>query len=183
MATTPAHATTADGELRLARQTPEVARTASASQRFTVTFVVEGTGLLELQHALAGRVAGVGVDRVSRLGTTVSLHGVEQGREGEVFHEVQAAIDDVNRSRKAAREVSDQRRSATEEADAVSAAQLQAVRKGFASAAQAAASNGSSHIQPSRQGEETADRAVDACDDDAAGWRRSHREATNGNGF
>jgi hypothetical protein len=139
MATIAAESTTSDGNVRLSSAAPEVARSASAPDRFTVKFDLDGAGLLELQSVLTARMVGVGVERVSRIGTTVSLHGVEQGREGEVFHELQAAIDDVNGSRKAASEVAEQRRSATEAADAASEVQLQAVRESFATAARSSA--------------------------------------------
>ena len=139
MATIAAEPTTSDGNVRLASAAPEVARSASAPDRFTVKFDLDGAGLLDLQSVLTARMVGVGVERVSRIGTTVSLHGVEQGREGEVFHELQAAIDDVNGSRKAASEVAEQRRSATEAADAASEVQLQAVRESFATAARSSA--------------------------------------------
>ncbi len=139
MATIAAESTTPDGNVRLASAAPEVARSASAPDRFTVKFDLDGAGLLDLQSVLTARMVGVGVERVSRIGTTVSLHGVEQGREGEVFHELQAAIDDVNGLRKAASEVAEQRRSATEAADAASEVQLQAVRESFATAARSSA--------------------------------------------
>jgi hypothetical protein len=139
MATIAAQPETSDGNVRLASAAPEVARSASAPDRFTVKFDLEGAGLLDLQNVLTARMVGVGVERVSRIGTTVSLHGVEQGREGEVFHELQAAIDDVNGSRKAASEVAEQRRSATEAADAASEVQLHAVRRSFAAAARSSA--------------------------------------------
>ena len=139
MATIAAEPPTSDGNVRLAGAAPEVARSASAPDRFTVKFDLDGAGLLDLQSVLTARMVGVGVERVSRIGTTVSLHGVEQGREGEVFHELQAAIDDVNGSRKAASEVAEQRRSATEAADAASEVQLQAVRESFATAARSSA--------------------------------------------
>ena len=139
MATIAAESTTSDGNVRLANTAPEVARSASAPDRFTVKFDLDGAGLLDLQSVLTARMVGVGVERVSRIGTTMSLHGVEQGREGEVFHELQAAIDDVNGSRKAASEVAEQRRSATEAADAASEVQLQAVRESFATAARSSA--------------------------------------------
>jgi hypothetical protein len=141
MATIAAEQSTSDGRVQLARTAPEVARSASAPDRFTVKFDLEGAGLLDLQNVLTARMVGVGVEHVSRIGTTVSLHGVEQGREGEVFHELQAAIDDVNGSRKAASDVAEQRRSATEAADAASEVQLQAVRESFAAARSSAPSS------------------------------------------
>lgn len=134
MATISAESATSHGNLRLANKDPEVAHSASASDRFTVKFTLEGTDLRELENELARRVASIGVARVSRMGMAMSLYGVEKGREGEVFHEVQAAIDDVNTSRKVAWKDAQHRRSATEAAEAVSEAQLQEVREGFRAA-------------------------------------------------
>ena len=134
MATVLAESATSQDKLRLAKKDPEVARSASASDRFTVTFTLEGTRLLELQDLLAARLAGIGVERVSRMGMRMSLYGVVHGREGEVFHELQAAIDDVNRAREAEWEDMEHRRSATEAAAAVSETQLQAVRESFETA-------------------------------------------------
>jgi hypothetical protein len=57
-----------------------------------VTFTLEGAHLLELQEALEPRLAGIGVERMHRFGMTVSLSGVEEGREAEVYAEIQAAI-------------------------------------------------------------------------------------------
>jgi hypothetical protein len=65
---------------------------------------------------------------------TVSLSGVEQGREAEVYAEIQAAIGEVNRARGAARENAELERSASEAAAAVSEAQLQAVDESFRAA-------------------------------------------------
>jgi hypothetical protein len=141
MATISVESATSNDTVRLARKPPEVARSSAGSERFTVKFELEGTGLLELQNALTARAASVGVERISRMGTTLSLHGVEHGRESEVFFEVQAAIDDVNRARQAAEEISEQRRLATEEANAVSDAQVRAVRESFAAAARSAPSS------------------------------------------
>jgi hypothetical protein len=67
-------------------------------------------------------------------------YGVEHGREAEVFHELQAAIDDVNRAREAAWEDVEHRRSTTEAAAVVSEAQLQAVRESFETARRSASS-------------------------------------------
>ena len=138
MATILAESATSQDKLRLANKDPEVASSASASDRFTVTFTLEGTRLLELQDRLAARLPEIGVERVSRMGMKMSLHGVEHGREGEVFHELQAAIDEVNRAREAAWEDVEQRRSATEAAAAVSEAQRQAVRESFETARRSA---------------------------------------------
>lgn len=131
MATISPESTAPDGGLRLADVDPEVEHYASGSDRFVVKFTLKGTDLLQLQKVLAPRLAGVGVGRSSRIGMTISLYGVEQGREGEVFALVQAAIDEVNRSRQAARENEAHERSASEAAAVISEAQLEAVREGF----------------------------------------------------
>jgi hypothetical protein len=123
-----------DGELRLADSDPKIQHSASGSDRFVVTFTLEGVHLLELQEALEPRLAGIGVERIHRFGMTVSLSGVEQGREAEVYAEIQAAIEEVNRARGAARENAEHERSASEAAAAVSEAQLQAVGKSFRAA-------------------------------------------------
>jgi len=136
MATTSPDSATPSGQLRLAAKDPEVEHAASGSERFTVKFALEGTNLLELENALAPRLAGVGVERISRSGMTITLYGVEQGREGEVFHEVQAGIDEVNRTRRAAADDAEDRRSATEAAGAVADARLRSVREGFQTARQ-----------------------------------------------
>jgi hypothetical protein len=138
MATVTSESGTPHGELRLADRDPEVTRSASGSDRFNVKFTLEGIDFLELQNVLTPRLAGVGVERMDRSGMTMMLYGIEQGREGEVLAEVEAAIDDVNRARKAAREDAEHQRSATEAADAVSEAQLQTVRDSFRSARQSA---------------------------------------------
>jgi hypothetical protein len=121
-------------ELTLADKDPEVEHSGSKSDRFSVTFGVEGTNLLELQNMLTPRLAGVGVERISRSGLTMTLYGVEQGREGEVFHEVAAAIDDVNRARRAAFSDAERRRSASEAANAASDVRLEEVRESFQAA-------------------------------------------------
>jgi hypothetical protein len=131
MATITPESTAPDGGLRLADVDPEVEHYAAGSDRFVVKFTLKGTDLLQLENVLAPRLAGVGVGRSSRVGMTISLYGVEQGREGEVFAEVQAAIDEVNRARQAARETKEHERSASEAAAVISEAQLEAVREGF----------------------------------------------------
>jgi hypothetical protein len=131
MATITPESTAPDGGLRLADVDPEVEHYASGSDRFVVKFTLKGTDLLQLQNVLAPRLAGVGVGRSSRIGMTISLYGVEQGREGEVFALVQAGIDEVNRARRAARESEKHERSASEAAAVISEAQLEAVREGF----------------------------------------------------
>ena len=95
---------------------------------------MEGVDLLELENVLRPRLAAVGVQRISRFGLTVSLHGVQEGREGEVFHELQAAIDDVNAARAAAREDRERRRPETEAAARVREGRLDKVRKAFEAA-------------------------------------------------
>jgi hypothetical protein len=125
---------TAHGELRLADKDLDITRSASGSDQFNVQFTLEGVNFLELQNVLTPCLAGVGVERIDRSGMTMTLYGVEQGREGEVLAEVEGAIADVNRARKAAREDAERQRSATEAADAISEAQLQTVRERFKAA-------------------------------------------------
>ena len=125
------------GTLALADRNPEVEHSGSASGRFNVKFAIEGTNLLELQNVLTPRLAGVGVERVDRSGLTITLHGVEQGREGDVFHEVETAIDEVNQARAAAYAQAERRRSASEAADAAAEVQLQEVRASFQAAGKA----------------------------------------------
>src|SRR5215210_1597972 len=110
-------ATNGHVRLRLAAKDPRITQSGS-SDRFTVEFTMEGVDLRELQNLLRPRLAAAGVQRISRLGMTISLHGVEEGREGEVFHELQMAIDDVNSGREAAREDRDWHRSYAEAAEA-----------------------------------------------------------------
>ncbi len=117
-------------DLRLANKDPEVTRSGSGD-RFTVKFTMEGVALLELQNVLEPRLAAVGVERISRFGMTISLHGVEAGREGEVFHELETAIEDVNRLRKSARGERERSRAAAEAADALVVGRLETVRHGF----------------------------------------------------
>jgi hypothetical protein len=62
---------------------------------------------------------------------TIGLHGVEAGRESEVFHELASAIEDVNTARQRARGEREQRRSATEATEAALESRLDAVRGGF----------------------------------------------------
>lgn len=138
MATVKSESATPHGELRLADRDPDVTHSASGSDRFNVKFTLEGVDVLELQNMLTPRLAGAGVERMSRSGMTVTLYGIEQGREGEVLAEVEGAIADVNRARKAAREDAEHQRSATDAAEAVSEAQLQTVRDSFRSARQSA---------------------------------------------
>jgi hypothetical protein len=134
MATITPESAAPDGGLRLADVDPEVEHYASASDRFVVKFTFKGTDLLQLQNVLAPRLAGVGVGRSTRIGMTISLYGVAQGREDEVFAVVQDAIEEVNRSRQAARENEEHDRSALEAAAVISEAELEAVRESFRTA-------------------------------------------------
>jgi hypothetical protein len=134
MATITPESAPRDGELRLVDSGPKIEHSASGSDRFVVTFTLEGVHLLELQEALEPRLAGIGVERIQRFGMTISLSGVERGREAEVYAEIQAAIEEVNRARGAAREDAEHERSASEAAAAVSEAQLQEVGEGFRAA-------------------------------------------------
>src|SRR5215218_6799918 len=99
MATITPESGTRDGELRLADSDPEIKHSASNSDRFVVKFTLERVHLLELQEALEPRLAGIGVERIHRFGMTVSLSGVERGLKAEVYAEIQAAIEEVNRAR------------------------------------------------------------------------------------
>jgi hypothetical protein len=134
MATITPESAPRDGKLRLADSDPKIQRSASGSDRFVVTFTLEGVHLLELQEALEPRLAGIGVERIHRFGMTVSLSGDEEGREAEVYAEIQAAIEEVNQARSAARQTAEHERSASEAAAAVSEAQLQAVGESFRAA-------------------------------------------------
>lgn len=129
MATTPS-STERQTDLRLADMDPEVTHSGSGD-RFTVKFTMEGVDLRELQNLLAPRLAAVGVERISRFGMTMSLYGVEAGREGEVFHELESAIEDVNRLRESARDDRERSRSAAEAADARAEGRLEDVRDEF----------------------------------------------------
>ncbi len=117
-------------DLKLANKDPEVTHSGSGD-RFTVKFTMEGVALLELQNVLTPRLAAVGVERISRFGMTMSLHGVEAGRESEVFHAVATAIEDVNTLRETARDERERSRSAAEAADARAEGRLETVRQGF----------------------------------------------------
>ncbi len=117
-------------DLRLADTDPEVTHSGSGD-RFTVKFTMEGVDLLEMQNVLAPRLAAVGVERISGFGMTMSLYGVEAGREGEVFHELESAIVDVNRLRESARDERERSRSAAEAAEVLAEGRLEKVRDGF----------------------------------------------------
>lgn len=121
-------------ELRLADQDLEVAHAAGPGGRYTVEVALEGPDLLELQNVLTPRLATIGVDRVSRVGTTLSLYGVEAGREHEVFEVLRTAIADVNELRQTVRDDREQSRSASEDAAAVREADLEAVKQSFRTA-------------------------------------------------
>jgi hypothetical protein len=137
MATITPEATAPDGGLTLADVDPEVEHYAPGSDRFVVKFTFKGPDLLQLQNVLAPRLAGIGVGRSTRTGMTISLYGVEHGREGDVLAEVRRSIDEVNRTRQAARENAEHERSASEGAAVISEAQLEAVRESFRTACRA----------------------------------------------
>jgi hypothetical protein len=122
--------TDSQADLKLADKDPEITHSGSGD-RFTVKFTMEGVDLLELENVLGPRLAAVGVERISRFGMTMSLHGVEAGREGEVFHELETAIEDVNGLRESARDERERSRAAAEAADALAEGRLEKVRDGF----------------------------------------------------
>ncbi len=126
---------TLDRGIRLADEDPEVMHSGSGD-RFTVKFTMEGAGLLDLENVLKPRLAALGIERISRFGLTMSLYGVEAGREGEVFHEVQAAIEDLNRLREAAHDDRERSRGAREAAEAVAEGRLDKTREAFHAAHQ-----------------------------------------------
>ena len=134
MATITPEATAPDGGLTLTDTDPEVEHYAPGSDRFVVKFKFIGPDLLQLQNVLAPRLAGIGVGRSTRTGMTISLYGVEHGREGEVLAEVQRAIDEVNQTRQAGRDNAERERSAVEAAAVISETELEAVRESFRTA-------------------------------------------------
>ena len=134
MATITPEATAPDGGLTLADTDAEVEHYAPGSDRFVVKFRFIGPDLLQLQNVLAPRLAGIGVGRSTRTGMTISLYGVEHGREGEVLAEVQRAIDEVNQPHHAGRENPERERSAVNAAAVLSEVQLEAVRESFRTA-------------------------------------------------
>ena len=136
--TTTDPATNGHHDLRLANRDPEIAHSGSG-EGFTVTFTMEGFDLLELENALRPRLAAVGVKRISRFGMTMSLYGVEAGREGEVFHLLETAIEDVNALRQSARDERERSRAASEAAEAVAEGQLENVKDAFHAARQSEA--------------------------------------------
>jgi hypothetical protein len=120
-------------DLKLVDEDFDVTHSGSGDS-FTVKFSMEGADLLELQNLLRPRLAAVGVRGITRVGMTMSLYGVEAGREGEVFAELEKAIDEVNKLR---RRASDERRrseSADDAAGVVADKRLGKVRDGFRSA-------------------------------------------------
>jgi len=132
MATITSEATAPDGRLTLADTDPEIEH--PGSDRFVVKFRFTGPDLLQLQNVLAPRLAGIGVGRSTRTGMTISLYGVEHGREGEVLAEVQRAIDEVNQTRQAGRDNAERERAAVDAAGVLSEVQLEAVRESFRTA-------------------------------------------------
>lgn len=120
-------------DLKLVDEDFDVTHSGSG-ESFTVKFTMEGADLLELQNMLRPRLAAVGVRGITRVGMTMSLYGVEAGREGEVFAELENAIDEVNKLR---RRASDERRrsqSADDAAGVVAEKRLGKVQDGFRSA-------------------------------------------------
>jgi hypothetical protein len=101
---------------------------------FTVKFTMEGADLLELQNVLRPRLAAVGVQGVTRVGMTMSLYGVEAGREDEVFAELENAIDEVNELRQRARDERQRSQSATDAAGVIAEERLGKVQDGFRTA-------------------------------------------------
>jgi hypothetical protein len=134
VATITPEATAPDGGLTLTDSDPEVEHYAPGSDRFVVKFRFIGPDLLQLQNVLAPRLAGIGVGRSTRTGMTISLYGVEHGREDAVLAEVQRAIDEVNQTRQAGRENAERERAAVDAATVLSEAQLEAVRESFRTA-------------------------------------------------
>ena len=116
-------------ELKLADKDPEV-RHSGSSDRFTVKFTIEGVDLRELENVLTPRLPAVGVKQSQRFGMTMSLSGVEAGREGEVSR-TPDRVADVHTLRQNARDDRERSRSATEAADAVAEGRLDAARERF----------------------------------------------------
>lgn len=134
MATTSSDSTNGYGRLRLVDRDPEVEP--GSGSRFNVKFAFEGTNLMEMQTALEPRLPAMGVERITRSGMTITLYGVERGREGDVFGEVQSALDDVNKARRMAQGDAEERRAASDAAAAAGDVRLQEVRDGFHEARQ-----------------------------------------------
>jgi hypothetical protein len=94
---------------------------------------MEGADLLELQNFLRLRLAAVRV-QVTRIGMTMSLCGVEAGREAEVYTELETAIDEVNKLRQRARDERQRSQSATDAAGVIAEERLETVRDMFRAA-------------------------------------------------
>ena len=120
-------------DLKLVDEDFDVTHSGSG-ESFTVKFTMEGADLLELQNMLRPRLAAVGVRGITRVGLTMSLYGVEAGREGEVFAELENAIDEVNTLRRRAGDERRRSQSADDAAGAVAEKRLGKVQDGFRSA-------------------------------------------------
>jgi hypothetical protein len=120
-------------DLKLVDEDFDVTHSGSG-ESFTVKFAMEGADLLELQNMLRPRLAAVGVRGITRVGMTMSLYGVEAGREGEVFAELENAIDDVNKLRRRASDARRRSQSADDAAGVVAEKRLGKVQDGFRSA-------------------------------------------------
>jgi hypothetical protein len=119
-------------DLKLASRDFGVARGTRA--RFTVTFGVDGAGLLELLEVLRPRLVAIGVDGVSRFGRTMSLYGVEAGQETAVLREIEAAIAHVNGERRASRADSERSRPVGDAAEIAAEGRLEVVKAAFRAA-------------------------------------------------
>jgi hypothetical protein len=120
-------------DLRLVDEDFDVTHSGSGNS-FTVRFTMEGADLLELQNVLRPRLAAVGVRGVTRVGMTMSLYGVEAGREDEVFAALENAIVEVNTRRERARDERLRSQSATDAAGVVAGERLGKVQDGFRTA-------------------------------------------------
>ena len=120
-------------DLKLVDEDFDVTHSGSGDS-FTVKFTMEGADLLELQNMLRPRLAAVGVRGITRVGMTMSLYGVEAGREGEVFTELENAIDEVNTLRRRASDEHRRSQSADDAAGVVAEKRLGKVQDGFRSA-------------------------------------------------
>lgn len=120
-------------DLKLVDEDFDVTHSGSG-ESFTVKFTMEGADLLELQNMLRPRLAAVGVRGITRVGMTMSLYGVEAGREGEVFAELENAIDEVNTLRHRASDERRRSQSADDAAGVVAEKRLGKVQDGFRSA-------------------------------------------------
>jgi hypothetical protein len=131
-ATAPLKEDRTDLDLKLGDEDFDVTHSGSGN-RFTVRFTMEGADLLELQNLLRLRLAALRV-QVTRVGMTMSLCGVEAGREGEVFAELETAIDEVNKLRQRARDERQRSQSATDAAGIIAEERLGKVQDGFRAA-------------------------------------------------